>query len=81
MTIAFVGFSFPTMLVYGASLVLVMWAVYDMARRPANQLAPGRKAAWILGSIVGWLFLGIVGAFVAIAYLVGPRKRMNAERW
>jgi hypothetical protein len=25
------------------------------------------------------LFFGIVGAFVAIVYLVGPRRRMNAE--
>jgi len=25
------------------------------------------------------LFFGIVGAFVAIVYLVGPRRRMNAQ--
>jgi hypothetical protein len=76
-----VGISIPTLLLYGASLVLVMWTVVDVARRPTNELSPGRKAIWIMGTAVGWLFLGIVGAFVAIVYLVGPRRRMNAERW
>jgi len=80
MITALVAVSYPTLLIYGASLVLVMWAVVDLARRPAHQLSPGRKAVWMLGSAVGWLFFGIVGAFVAIVYLVGPRKRMNAER-
>ena len=78
---ALVGNSLPTFLVYGASLVLVMWAVVDVARRPTNELSPGRKATWIMGSAVGWLFLGIVGAFVAVVYLLGPRRRMNAQRW
>ena len=51
------------------------------ARRPSDELSTGRKAIWIVGSSVGWLFLGVVGAFVAVVYLVGPRKRMNAARW
>lgn len=74
---ALVGLSAPTLLVYAASLVVVMWAVVDIAKRSPSELSPGKKAVWILGSVVGWLFLGIAGAFVAIVYLVGPRRRMN----
>jgi hypothetical protein len=29
---------------------------------------------------VGWFFLGIVGVAVTVAYLVGPRRRLNAGR-
>jgi hypothetical protein len=79
MNVALVSPSLPTVLLYAASLVLVMWTVVDVVRRPAYVLSPGRKAVWILGSVVGWLFFGIVGAFVAIVYLVGPRRRMNAQ--
>jgi hypothetical protein len=64
-------------LVYAASLILVLWAVLDISKRPPSELSSGKKAVWILGSVVGWLFLGIAGAFVAIVYLVGPRRRMN----
>jgi hypothetical protein len=42
-------------------------------------LPPGKKAAWIIGSVVGWLFFGVIGAIVVILYLVGPRRRMNAR--
>ena len=75
------GISSVTWLIYGVSLMLVMWAVLDIVRRPSNELPTGRKAVWILGAAVGWLFLGIAGAFVAVVYLVGPRRRMNAQRW
>jgi hypothetical protein len=78
-TVALVSPSLPTVLLYAASLVLVMWTVIDVIRRPTYVLSAGRKAVWIIGSVVGWLFFGIVGAFVAIVYLVGPRRRMNAE--
>jgi hypothetical protein len=81
MTTALVVNSVPTLIVYGASLVLVMWAMYDVARRPRNVLPPKRKAAWAFGTIVGWLVFGIVGAFIAVVYLVGPRRRMDAARW
>jgi hypothetical protein len=81
MITALVDVSVGTFLLYGASLVLVTWTVVDVARRPVSQLAPGRKALWIMGSVVGWLFFGIVGAFVAIVYLVGPRRQMNTRRW
>jgi hypothetical protein len=75
MNLALVAFGVPTLLLYGLSLVLVMWTVVDVARRPVTQLPAGRKA------VVGWLFFGIVGAFVALVYLVGPRRQMNAGRW
>jgi uncharacterized membrane protein YqjE len=79
MNTALVTPSFSTLVLYAASLVLVVWTVYDVTRRPAYVLPSRRKAAWIIGSVVGWLLFGIVGAFVAIVYLVGPRRRMNAE--
>jgi hypothetical protein len=81
MNMALVGTSAPTLFLYAVSLVLVMWMVVDVVRRPGSQLPPGRKTVWIMGAVVGWLFFGIVGAFVAVVYLVGPRKRMNAQRW
>jgi uncharacterized membrane protein YesL len=43
-------------------------------------MALSRKVAWIAGSVVGWLVFGFIGAAVAIVYLVGPRRRMNAGR-
>jgi hypothetical protein len=78
---AFVSPSAPTLLLYAVSLVLVMWTVVDVARRPNSELPSRNKAAWIIGSVVGWLLLGIVGAFVAAVYLIGPRRRMNSQRW
>jgi hypothetical protein len=79
MTVALVSPSLPTVLLYAVSLVLVMWTVVDVIRRPTYVLPTRRKAVWIIASVVGWLLFGIVGAFVAIVYLVGPRRRMNAE--
>jgi hypothetical protein len=78
---ALVSLNTPTILIYVVSLVLVMWTVVDVARRPNSQLPARNKAAWIICSVVGWLLLGIVGAFVAAVYLVGPRRRMNSQRW
>jgi hypothetical protein len=79
MNTALVSPSFSTLLLYAVSLVLVLWTIIDVTRRPLHVLPAKRKALWIIGSVVGWLLLGIVGAFVAIVYLVGPRRRMNAE--
>jgi hypothetical protein len=70
-----------TLVLYAGSLIVVLWAVFDMARRPAVLFPPRTKAAWIIGTSVGWLLFGIVGAFLALVYLLGPRKRMNAGRW
>jgi uncharacterized membrane protein YqjE len=65
-------------LIYVVSLVLVIWAVVDVARRPSTVMSNGKKAGWIVGSVVGWFFFGLIGAAVAIVYLVGPRRRLNA---
>ncbi len=64
-------------LVYIASLVLVIWAIVDLARRPAAALPPGRKVLWIVGLVAGWFLFGLVGAIIAVVYLAGPRKRLN----
>ena len=69
------------LLLYCLSLVLVIWAVVDVARRPAIELPSQKKALWIIGSLAGWLLFGIVGAVVAGCYLFGPRRRLNASRW
>jgi hypothetical protein len=79
MNAALIAPSLPTTLLYAVSLVLVIWTVVDVLRRPAYVLPVNRKAMWIICSVVGWLLFGIVGAFVAIVYLVGPRRRMNAQ--
>jgi hypothetical protein len=70
-----------TVLVYGASLIVVVWCIVDVTRRPSNELTVGKKAVWVCASLVGWLFLGIVGAAVATFYLIGPRRKLNAQRW
>jgi hypothetical protein len=60
------------------SLAVVVWAVVDVARRPAAALERKWKALWIAGMIGGWLLFGIAGAVVAVFYLAGPRRRLNA---
>ena len=70
----------PALLVYAASLVVVMWAVYDVSRRPPQAVPPKQKAAWIIGAVAGWLLFGIVGAAISAFYLIGPRRRLNAQR-
>jgi uncharacterized ion transporter superfamily protein YfcC len=61
-----------------ASLAVVVWGVIDVARRPAVALAPKWKALWIAGMVGGWFLFGIIGGIVAVFYLAGPRKRLNA---
>jgi hypothetical protein len=80
MITALVSPSLPTVLLYAASFILVMWTVVDVSRRPSSDVSTRRKAGWIIGSVIGWLLFGIVGAVVAIVYLVGPRRRMNSQR-
>ncbi len=69
----------PSLVMYAASLALVVWAVVDIARRPTSVLPRSRKAAWIISSLVGWFFFGFIGAAVAVVYLVGVRRRLNAR--
>jgi hypothetical protein len=80
-TMAAVGADETTLFIYGASLLVVLWCVIDVMRRPSDELTGGRKTAWVAGSLVGWLLFGIVGAAVAAVYLIGPRRKMNAQRW
>jgi hypothetical protein len=81
MNTATVGSNTTTLLVYGLSLIVVVWCVVDVTRRPSDELPRGKKAAWVLASLLGWLLLGIVGAGIAAFYLVGPRRKLNAQRW
>jgi hypothetical protein len=64
-----------------ASLAVVIWAVVDVARRSALSLERKWKALWIAGMIGGWYVFGIIGAAVAVFYLTGPRKRLNAGEY
>jgi hypothetical protein len=68
-------------LVYIASLVLVIWAIVDLARRPAGAFPPGRKVLWIVGLVAGWFLFGLVGALIAVVYLAGTRTRLNQGRY
>jgi hypothetical protein len=64
-----------------ASLAVVIWAIVDVARRPAAALDRRWKAIWIAGMIAGWFVFGVIGAAVAVFYLAGPRKRLNAGEY
>jgi hypothetical protein len=64
-----------------ASLAVVIWGIFDVARRPTMVLAPKWKALWIAGMIGGWFLFGIIGAVVSVFYLAGPRRRLNAGRY
>jgi hypothetical protein len=81
MNAATVGTNAATFFIYGVSLILVVWCVIDVTRRPSDELPRGKKIAWVLASSLGWLLFGIVGAAIAVFYLVGARRRLNAQRW
>ena len=57
------------------SLVLVIWAIVDVAGR--STLSGGAKAGWIIGLILGTVLFGVVGLVVALVYLVGVRPRLE----
>jgi hypothetical protein len=78
MTIATVQ-ELPILVLYAASFALVVWAVVDIARRPMSMMPRSHKVAWIISSIVGWFILGMIGATVAIFYLVATRRKLNAR--
>jgi DMSO reductase anchor subunit len=60
-----------------ASLAVVVWAIVDVAKRPAVTLALKWKALWIAGMFATWFLLGAIGAIVSVFYLAGPRRRLN----
>jgi hypothetical protein len=81
MNTATVATSGATLLIYGVSLIVVVWCIVDVTRRPPAELPRGQKTAWVLASLFGWLLFGIIGAAIAGFYLIGPRRKMNAQRW
>jgi hypothetical protein len=42
---ATVGANATTLFIYGVSLILVVWCVIDVTRRPPDELPRGKKAA------------------------------------
>jgi hypothetical protein len=81
MTTASIFSNVPVLFLSVLSAALVIWAVTDVVRRPSAVMPPARKAVWVIASVVGWLLFGLIGAAVAVVYLVGPRRRLNAARW
>jgi hypothetical protein len=77
---AMIGLNTGTLLIYGLSFIVVIWCVVDVTRRPTDQLPRGKKVMWLLASLLGWFLFGIIGEAIAVFYLVGPRRRMNAQR-
>ncbi len=59
-----------------AILALIVWAIVDVVRKPSTVLSSGRKAAWITGLVLGALLFEIVGAVIALVYLIGVRPRL-----
>lgn len=66
-----------TLLLYAASLILVIWAISDIIRQPQRKMGRNRKLSWGLAVGIGWLFLGFVGAGIAAFYLIGVRPRLQ----
>lgn len=60
-----------------ASLVPIIWAIVDVARRPPWQFTTGRKLMWALTLGVGWFILWPVALVSSIVYLTVIRKRFE----
>lgn len=58
-----------------ASLVPVIWAIVDVARRPAWQFSTGRKVVWALTLSIGWLLLWPLALLSSVLYLAVLRRR------
>ena len=58
-----------------ASLIPVVWAIVDVARRPVWQFSAGRKVMWAVTLGVGWLLLWPVALISSIVYLTVLRRR------
>ena len=70
-----------TLFIYAASLIVVIWCIVDVTRRPQGVMPHVKKTLWVAAALLGWLLFGIVGAAIAAVYLVGPRRKLNAQRW
>lgn len=57
------------------SLVPVVWAIVDVARRPAWQFSTGRKVMWAVTLGIGWLLLWPLALVSSIVYLSVLRRR------
>jgi hypothetical protein len=57
------------------SLIPVVWAIVDVARRPAWQFSSGRKVMWAVSLGLGWLLLWPIALISAIVYLTVLRRR------
>ncbi|HVC14103.1 MAG TPA: DUF2510 domain-containing protein [Acidimicrobiales bacterium] len=58
-----------------ASLIPVIWAIVDVARRPAWQFSPGRKLWWAVSLGIGWLIVWPVALISSVVYLTMLRRR------
>lgn len=58
-----------------ASLVPVVWAIVDVARRPVWQFSTGRKVLWATTLAIGWLLLWPLALVSSIVYLAVLRRR------
>ena len=62
-----------------ASLVPVIWAIVDVARRPSWQFSTGRKVLWAVSLGFGWLILWPVALVSSIVYLTVLRRRFPPQ--
>lgn len=58
-----------------ASLIPVVWAIVDVARRPPWQFSTARKVMWALTLGVGWILLWPLALVSSIVYLSVLRRR------
>lgn len=65
------------LLLWAVALIFVIRAVVDIARRPTSQLSGGSKAGWIIGIVLGWLLVGVIGGVIAAIYLYAVRPRLG----
>jgi hypothetical protein len=65
-------------LLFVATVALVIWAIVDVTRQPA--LSSGAKTGWIVGFVLGTLVFGVVGLIISLVYLVAVRPRL-AQRY
>ena len=62
-----------------ASLIPVVWAIVDVARRPASQFSTSRKVLWAVSLGFGWLILWPVALVSSIVYLTVLRRRFPPQ--